>query len=52
MQKKWCLIGSKNECCGVISSALKFSRIQNQTGAGTFEVCKKEVAIVMESILH
>ena len=52
MHEKWCSIGSKDERRGIISSTFNSPSIQNQKGAGeTIEVCKKQVAIVVESIL-
>ena len=51
MHEKWCLIGSKNERCGFISSALKCSSVQKEPGPDTSDDCEKQVDIIMESIL-
>ena len=51
MHEKWCLIGSKNERRGFISSALKCSSVQKEPGPDTSDDCEKQVDIVMESIL-
>ena len=52
MHEKWCLIGSKNERHGFISSALKCSSVQKEPRPDTSGDCVKQVDIVMESILN